>query len=227
MPLVFSLVALVAAMRVRGLDRGACGPLADRHAAAAARRELAGHLLLVVLVWRNGWVSSMITKAAACWSWCLSIVDSSITGHLARTSSLDVLVLVGEVRMQAVLHTDGILLLKNMWRACGLRSWPACSACGERPHRDLLSVCGSSAPAPSCWDERRWQTSCAAVAVLLAEWRERGSCITACLHSNPSMALTPATANSFRLREAAAVVASGGDASDDGGAALICRARPA
>ena len=59
----------------------------------------------------------MITKVAACWSWCLSIVDSSITAHLARTSSLDVLVLVGEVRMQAVLHTDGILLLKNMWRA--------------------------------------------------------------------------------------------------------------
>ena len=59
----------------------------------------------------------MITKAAACWSWCLSIVDSSITGHLARTSSLDVLVLVGVVRMQAVLHTDGILLLKNMGRA--------------------------------------------------------------------------------------------------------------
>jgi hypothetical protein len=85
-------------------------------------------------------------------------------------------------------------------------------------HRDLLSVCGSSAPAPSCWDERRWQTSCAAAAaVLLAEWRERGSCITACLHLNPSMALTTALANSFRLREAAAVVASGGDAGDDGG----------
>ena len=59
----------------------------------------------------------MITKAAACWSWCLSIMNSSITVHLARASSLDVLVLVGEVRMQAVLHTDGILLLKNMWRA--------------------------------------------------------------------------------------------------------------
>ena len=81
----------------------------------------------------------------------------------------------------------------------------------------FLSVCGSSAPAPSCWDERRWQTSCAAAAVLLAEWRERGSCITACLHLNPSMALTTALANSFRLREAAAVVASGGDAGDDGG----------
>ena len=83
----------------------------------------------------------------------------------------------------------------------------------------FLSVCGSSAPAPSCWDERRGWTSCAASAVLLAKWRERGSCITACLHLNPSMALTTALANSFRLREAAAVAASGGDASDDGGAA--------
>ena len=136
MPLVSSPAALVAAVRARGLDRGACGPLADRHAAAAARRGLAGHLLLAVLVWRNGWVLSMITKAAACWSWCLSIVDSSITVHLARASSLDVLVLVGEVKMQAVLHTDGILLLKNMC-VLGLRSWPACSACGERPRRDL------------------------------------------------------------------------------------------
>jgi hypothetical protein len=45
MPLVASLVSLVAAVRARVLERGACGPLADRHAAAAARRELAGHLL--------------------------------------------------------------------------------------------------------------------------------------------------------------------------------------
>ena len=78
----------------------------------------------------------------------------------------------------------------------------------------------------SCQDERRQQTSCAAAAGRVA-WRARGSCITACLHLNPSMALTTALANSFRLREAAAVVASGGDASDDGDAALICRARPA
>jgi len=40
----------------------------------------------------------------------------------------------------------------------------------------LLTVCGSSAPAPSCWVERRRQTSCAAAAVLLAKWRARGSC---------------------------------------------------
>ena len=68
MPLVASLASLVAAMRARVLDRGACGPLADRRVAAAARRELAGHLLVAAPVWRNEWMSSMITKAAACWS---------------------------------------------------------------------------------------------------------------------------------------------------------------
>ena len=41
----------------------------------------------------------------------------------------------------------------------------------------FLTVCaGSSAPAPSCWVERRRQTSCAAAAVLLAKWRARRSC---------------------------------------------------
>ena len=55
-------VALVVAMRARVRDRGACGPLADRCAAAAARRELAGHLLVAAPVWRNVWMSSMITK---------------------------------------------------------------------------------------------------------------------------------------------------------------------
>ena len=113
---------------------------------AAARRELAGRLLLAVLVWRNGWLSSMITKAAACWSWCLSITNSFITAHLARASSFDVLVLVGEVRMQAVLHTDGILLLKNMrrvwsselaslfymWKTASSRSF---SRCADRRRR--------------------------------------------------------------------------------------------
>ena len=38
MPLVASLASLVAAMRARVLDRGACGPLADRRVDAAARR---------------------------------------------------------------------------------------------------------------------------------------------------------------------------------------------
>ena len=55
---------------------------------------------------------------------------------------------------------------------------------------------------------------------MLALWRVRGSCLH---HSSPALepqhllALTPALANSFRLREAAAAMAGGGDAGDDGG----------
>ena len=67
MPLVASLASLVAAMRARVLDRGACGPLADRRrAAAAARRELAGHLLVAAPVWRNEWMSRMIHHQGCC-----------------------------------------------------------------------------------------------------------------------------------------------------------------
>ena len=164
MPLVSSLAALVAAVRARGLDRGACGPLADRRAAAAARRELAGHLLLAVLVWRNGWMSSMITKAAACWSWCLSIMNSSITVHLARASSLDVLVLVGEVRMQAVLHSNGTLLRKNMrrawsselaslfyiWRTASSRSFSRCADRRRRLRAAGMSGAGGRAVLLRC-----------------------------------------------------------------------------
>eukprot|EP00964_Phaeocystis_antarctica_P058829 scaffold34901_cov62-Phaeocystis_antarctica.AAC.1 len=51
----------------------------------------------------------------------------------------------------------------------------------------------------------------------VAESRARSSCTTARLHSNPSIALTPATAYSFRLREAAAAMPGGGGAGDDGG----------
>ena len=37
-----------------------------------------------------------------------------------------------------------------------------------------------------CWlGERRQQAGCVAVAALLTEWRARGSCVTARLHSNP------------------------------------------
>ena len=88
MPLVASLASLVAVMRARVLDRGACGPLADRRVAAAARRELAGHLLAAAPMWRNVWVSSMvssmITKAAAGWSWGLGIKNLSFVMCVAQ-----------------------------------------------------------------------------------------------------------------------------------------------
>ena len=116
MPLVASLASLVATVRARVLDRGACGPLADRRAAADARRELAGHLLEAALLLRIGVdVGQHHHMAAACRSWYLSISNSSmIMVQLAWASSLDTLVLVGKVRMQAGLHTNDILLHKDV-----------------------------------------------------------------------------------------------------------------
>ena len=116
-PVFAFLPSLVAAVRARGLDRSACGRLADRCVAAAARCELAGRPLCAALLWRNGVLSSTSTMVAAGRCWCLSIVNSPITVHVAQASSLDVLVLVGEVGMQAGLQSNGTLLLKNMWRA--------------------------------------------------------------------------------------------------------------
>ena len=60
-------------------------------------------------------VSSMITKAAAGWSWGLGIKNLSFVMCVAQPSSLDMLVLVGEVRMQAGLHTIHTMLHKASW----------------------------------------------------------------------------------------------------------------
>ena len=60
-------------------------------------------------------MSSMITKAAACWSRGLGIKNLSFVMYLAQPSSLDMLVLIGEVRMQAGLHTIHIMLHKASW----------------------------------------------------------------------------------------------------------------
>jgi hypothetical protein len=54
---------------------------------------------------------------AAGWCCCLSIFNGSFVVHLAQPSSLDALVLVGEVGVQAGLHSNGTLLHKDMWRA--------------------------------------------------------------------------------------------------------------
>ena len=151
---------------------------------------------------------------AAGWCWCLSVVNSSIVVLLAQPSSLVVLVRVYEV---------GCAGWPALQRQLAATADVACSASGigqlvlhveNGLLETFLLVCGSSTPAWSCQDERRQQTSCAAA--MLAEWRARGSCTTARLHSNPSMALTPALANSFRLREVASAMVSGGDAGDGG-----------
>ena len=49
-------------------------------------------------------------------------MNSSIMVHLAQASSLDVLVLVGEVRMHAGLHTTCILLHEAIWTEVVLQS---------------------------------------------------------------------------------------------------------
>ena len=116
-------------------------------------------------------------------------MNSFIVVLLAQPSSLVVLVLVREV------GCDGWLALQRQLAA---QAGVACLASGvglldlhvENGLLEIfLSVCGSSTPAPSCQDERRQQTSCAAA--MLAEWRARGSCTTARLHSNLSIGPDP------------------------------------
>ena len=46
---------------------------------------------------------------------CQLVTNSSVKVHLAQASSLDMLVLVGEVRMQAGLHTIHTMLHKASW----------------------------------------------------------------------------------------------------------------
>ena len=117
--------------------------------------------------------------------WCLSVTNSPVTVHLAQASSLDVLVLVGEVGLQAGMHTNCILLYEDVWHAWSpelsslFGMWrTACSRsfhwCADRRRR--LQDAGVSGE------------SGRAVRLLLgfAESRERGSCITACLHLNPA-----------------------------------------
>ena len=77
--------------------------------------------------------------------------------------------------------------------------------------------CGPSAQAPSCWSERRRQTSWAAAAMPLGLV---AACVTSLHHSllalEPSMALASFSLSLLiQVHEAAAVVASGGDAGDE------------
>ena len=125
MPLVASLAPLVATVRARVLDRGACGPLSPT---AALLLMLVASLLAISLMLHCCCelvlMSDNITMAAACWSWCLPISNSSmIKVQLARAGPPDMLMLVGDARMQAGLHTDDILLHNSrMCSGLGLRS---------------------------------------------------------------------------------------------------------
>ena len=100
MPLVASLVSLVASWRrcehaCSVMVRAVLSPTAVLMLLLV--ESIAGHLLAAAPMWRIVLVSSMITKAAAGWSWGLGIKNLSFVMCVAQPSSLDVLVLVGEV----------------------------------------------------------------------------------------------------------------------------------
>ena len=85
MPLVASLASLVAAMRSRVLDRGACGVISPTAVLMLLLVEsAAGHRLAAAPMWRNLWVSRMSTKAAAGWSWGLDIKNLSFVMCVAQ-----------------------------------------------------------------------------------------------------------------------------------------------
>ena len=157
-----SLAPAVTAVRAPRLDRMTRDRLADRCAAAAAHHELTGHLPCVAHRWRKRSWRSSCNMVAAGRCWCLSTMNSSVTVHLAQANSLDMLALVGEVRGQAGLHPHPHPPARGELPYVIFRV-------GQRvPHLEngLLMIFrlvrGSSAPAPSCWCERRRQTSWAA-----------------------------------------------------------------
>ena len=82
-------------------------------------------------------MSSMITKAAACWSRGLGIKNLSFVMYLAQPSSLDMLVLVGKPQLCGLACSPMRTCCTSTYGVLGLPSWPACSASGEWPPQDL------------------------------------------------------------------------------------------
>ena len=107
-------------------------------------------------------------------------MNSSIMVHLDQAGSLDVLVFVGEVRVQAGLHTNCILLHEEMWRAWSSELSSLFGMWRTTSSRSFLSFgvrivgAGSELDAGVSGAGRRAVLP-AAAAVLLAEWRACGS----------------------------------------------------
>ena len=152
-----------------------CGPLADRRAAAAARRELAARAHCALLLLRNDVLLSTCSMVAAGRCWCLLVTNSSIKVQLTRAS-------------QSARHARARRRGQNAsWAAHhpppAARGALVYLVFGVGQHvahleNGLLKifrlVCGSSAQAPSCWRERRRQTSWAAAAG--AAWPSGRAC---------------------------------------------------
>ena len=169
-------------MRGRGLDPAACDLLADRCVAAAACRELAGHLPCVPQLWRNNCNIAML-HMQLCW---LVLV---LRGHgLLHRDVQDPAQLDHRARPHlrvgcGVLAQPGT---RASWQSCTSR-W-ACSASrfgrlALHVENGLLeifpSVRGSSTPASNCQDERRQQLSFCCCCCCAAAWPSGARAATA------------------------------------------------
>ena len=147
---------------------GACDLLADRCVAAAARRELAGHLPCVPHLWRKKDVSITSTNAC-CWLVLVPVRRERFhrgapgPAQLARRARARL-----RGRLCRLACTPTAACSTSGCGVLGLRIWPAGSARVERPTRDLpfgvrivdagVELPGRTAPADElcccCWHGR-------------------------------------------------------------------------
>ena len=166
-------------MRVRGLVAGGCGLVNGRRAAAAARRGRAERLQLAVDLWRN---AATFNRHQCCLP---AGIGACSHDEVAHRDEGDAARLAGRAEHQAQRQWW------QQWTTCNehaVAGRDGSAAFGADLHvrhvENLLFevfnlVCDTSAadskrPSQSC---RR--TSCAAAAVLLAEWRARAAAMAA------------------------------------------------
>ena len=158
---------------VRGLDPAACDLLADRCVAAAARRELAGHLPCVQQLWRNNQHCNA-GHMQLCW---LVLV---LRGHgllivMSKTQPSSIIV-------PGFICESVVACWHNQHRELPAPADVACSASRfgqlvlhvENGLLEIfLAVCGSSTPASSCQDERRQHDELCRCYCCAAAWPSR------------------------------------------------------
>ena len=173
MPLIVLASPPVTTVRVRGLDPAACDLLADRGVAAAARRELAGHLPCVQQLWRNNQHCNA-GHMQLCW---LVLV---LRGHgllivMSKTQPSSIIV-------PGFICESVVACWHNQHRELPAPADVACSASRfgqlvlhvENGLLEIfLAVCGSSTPASSCQDERRQHDELCRYCCCAAAWPSR------------------------------------------------------